>query len=217
MSHITLIRHGQANTQARDEKEYDKLSELGQTQASWLGAHLRETHSHHTRIYSGTLTRHIETAAAMGHTTEVIQDPRLNEMQYFDLAQALEAEQGIPVPQEREQFIKHLPITFAAWQAGEIKNVPESWEDFEARSRAVIMNIASGEGPAMVVTSGGFISMVLRQSMGLDTIGMARLALSIMNTSMHRLFPIGDHLSPVMFNAVPHLEDPERHFAQTHL
>jgi hypothetical protein len=46
---------------------------------------------------------------------------------------------------------------------------------------------------------------------------MARIALAIMNTSVHRLYPIGDHLSPVLFNAVPHLEDPARHYAQTHL
>ena len=43
------------------------------------------------------------------------------------------------------------------------------------------------------------------------------VALAIMNTSMHRLFPIGGTLSPVLFNAVPHLEAPDRHYAQTHL
>ena len=59
--------------------------------------------------------------------------------------------------------------------------------------------------------------MALRQAMGLDTAGMARIALAVMNTSMHRLFPIGGHWSPVLFNAVPHLEAPDRHFAQTHL
>jgi hypothetical protein len=53
--------------------------------------------------------------------------------------------------------------------------------------------------------------------MGLDIPSMARVALAIMNTSMHRLYPIGTHLSPVLFNAVPHLETPERHYAQTHL
>jgi len=37
MSHITLIRHGQANTGARDEQSYDRLSALGHQQAAWLG------------------------------------------------------------------------------------------------------------------------------------------------------------------------------------
>ncbi|MDB0037719.1 histidine phosphatase family protein, partial [Ascidiaceihabitans sp.] len=46
---------------------------------------------------------------------------------------------------------------------------------------------------------------------------MANLALAIMNSSIHRLHPIGGTMSPVMFNAVPHLEAPERHHAQTHV
>ena len=43
MSHITLIRHGQANSEAKDEISYDKLSPLGHEQAAWLGDHLRHS------------------------------------------------------------------------------------------------------------------------------------------------------------------------------
>ena len=216
MTHITLIRHGQANTEARDEASYDRLSPLGHQQAQWLGSHLKASAAHHPRIFCGTLTRHLETAASMGHA-EVIQDPRLNEMEYFTLAQALEEQHGLPVPEEREGFIAHLPKVFQAWQNNEIKGPPESWKDFETRTASVLAEISGGEGPALVVTSGGFISMAMRQAMGLSTEAMARVALSIMNTSMHRLFPIGGHMSPVLFNAVPHLEAPDRQFAQTHL
>jgi broad specificity phosphatase PhoE len=81
---------------------------------------------------------------------------------------------------------------------------------------AALTEIAEGEGPALVVTSGGLIAMVMRQALGLDVPAMARIALAIMNTSVHRLYPIGDQLSPVLFNAVPHLETPDRQFAQTH-
>ena len=216
MSYITLVRHGQANTEARDEASYDRLSPLGHQQAQWLGSHLKASAAHHPRIFCGTLTRHLETAASMGHA-EVIQDPRLNEMEYFTLAQALEEQHGLPVPEEREGFIAHLPKVFQAWQNDEIKGPPESWKDFETRTQSVLEEISGGEGPALVVTSGGFISMAMRQAMGLSTEAMARVALSIMNTSMHRLFPIGGHMSPVLFNAVPHLEAPDRQFAQTHL
>jgi hypothetical protein len=38
-----------------------------------------------------------------------------------------------------------------------------------------------------------------------------------MNTSVHRLHPIGGGLALTQFNAIPHLEHPERQFAQTHL
>ena len=65
MSHITLIRHGQANTHATDEASYDQLSALGRQQSAWLGDHMRATHQHHTRLYTGTLKRHRQTAEAM--------------------------------------------------------------------------------------------------------------------------------------------------------
>lgn len=216
MSHITLIRHGQANSQARDEASYDRLSDLGHQQAAWLGDHLRASGTHHPRVYCGSLTRHIETAASMGYA-EVVQDPRLNEMEYFTLAETMRDQHGLPVPEEREGFVEHLPKVFAAWAAGKIAAPYESWASFETRTQQALEDIAAGEGPALVVTSGGLISMAMRQAMGLDTAGMARIALAIMNTSMHRLFPIGGHWSPVLFNAVPHLEAPDRHFAQTHL
>lgn len=216
MSHITLIRHGQANTGARDEISYDKLSPLGHQQAQWLGDHLRAAQDHHARVYCGTLTRHIETATGMGHP-DAVQDARLNEMEYFTLATLLEQQQGVEIPEEREGFIQHLPRVFTAWRDGEIENPPETFQAFESRVTEALTEISAGQGPALVVTSGGLIAMAMRQFMDLDVPAFARVALAIMNTSMHRLFPIGDHLSPVLFNAVPHLDPPDRHYARTHL
>ncbi|MDK3016785.1 histidine phosphatase family protein [Pseudodonghicola flavimaris] len=217
MSQITLIRHGQANTEARDEAEYDKLSPLGHQQAAWLGDHLRASGTVQGRVYCGSLTRHLETAASMGLGDGIVVDPRLNELQYFTMAQLLEQQHGIPIPKERDSFAEHMPKVFGAWQRDELDDVPESFAEFETRVRAAIADIAEGPGPALVVTSGGLISMVMRQFLGLDIPAMSQMALAIMNTSMHRLFPIGNRLSPVLFNAVPHLETPERQFAQTHM
>ncbi len=216
MSHITLVRHGQANTAARDEVNYDKLSDLGHQQARWLGAHLQHTRAHHPRVYCGTLIRHVETAASMG-LTEPVRDARLNEIEYFTLAQLFQDQHGVAIPTDREGFVEHLPRTFAAWARGEIEGTPETFAEFETRVSDALREIGTEGGPAIVVTSGGLISMVVRQAMGLDIPSMARVALAIMNTSMHRLHPIGAQLSPVLFNAVPHLEAPDRQFAQTHL
>lgn len=217
MSHITLVRHGQANTGARDEQSYDRLSKLGHQQSSWLGDHLRASNAFHPRVYCGTLRRHLETTGGMGYAADVIQDARLNELQYFTLATLLEEQQGVSIPDEREGFIDHLPRVFNAWRDGVIENPPESFANFEERVRTALQEISAGDGPALVVTSGGLIAMAIRQAMGLDIAAMSRVALAIMNTSVHRLFPIGDRLTPVLFNAVPHLEQPDRHFAQTHL
>jgi len=216
MSYITLVRHGQANTAARDEVNYDKLSPLGHQQARWLGAYLQDTRAHHPRVFCGTLTRHLETAASMG-LPDPVRDPRLNEIEYFTLAKLFEEQHGVAIPTDREGFVRHLPQTFDAWARGDIKDAPETFEQFEARVSDALREIRDGDGPAIVVTSGGLISMVVRQAMGLDIPAMARVALAIMNTSLHRLHPIGADLSPVLFNAVPHLEAPDRQFAQTHL
>jgi len=180
MSHITFIRHGQANSQAKSEAEYDRLSPLGHQQAAWLGQHLKAANQHHMRLYSGSLRRQIETAEGLDTGLIRIEDPRLNELEYFTLAQALEAEHGIPAPTEPSEM-------------------------------------SSGEGPAIAVTSGGVIAMSMRLHLNLDIPTMARVGLAIMNSSMHRFFPVGGTWSPVMFNAIPHLEAPDRHAAQTHV
>ena len=217
MSHITLVRHGQANSSARTEGGYDRLSPLGRQQAEWLGAHLRDSQQHHARLYCGTLRRHQETAAALKLELDCIEDPRLNELQYFNMAKALEAQQGIPVPVDVKDFVTHFPQLIQAWMEDRIEGAPERFADFEARTREVLEEIGRGEGPALVVTSGGFIAMTMRLHLQLEIPAMANLSLSIMNSSLHRLFPVGGTWSPVLFNAVPHLEHPDRHHAQTHV
>lgn len=217
MSHITLIRHGQANSTATDEASYDRLSELGHQQATWLGGYLRDTSIHHTRLYTGTLRRHVETADGMGTDLEPVRDPRLNELEYFTLASLLEQQHGIAFPHEQGQFTQHLPTVFQYWKDGKIEGAPETWENFHTRIEDALREMADGKGPALVVTSGGLIAMVMAQAMGLSIPAQARVALAIMHTSIHRLFPIGGHWSPVLFNAVPHLETPDRRVAQTHI
>ena len=217
MSHITLIRHGQANSTAKDEASYDRLSDLGHRQAAWLGGWLRDSHTHHTRLYTGTLRRHIETAEGMDTGLEPIRDARLNELEYFNLARLLQEQHGVPVPVEQHEFTRHLPKVFEYWRDDRIANPPESYASFETRITEVIAEIGAGDGPALVVTSGGLISKVMATAMGVEIPAQARLALAIMHTSLHRLFPIGGHWSPVLFNAVPHLETPDRRAAQTHI
>ena len=134
MSQITLVRHGQANTAARDEVSYDQLSELGARQAGWLGAHLGDAGEVFAHSYRGGLHRHRQTADAMG-IEGAETDARFDEMEFFTIA--------------------HL---------------------FEAR-----------------------------------------VCLAIENTSLSRWLPLEGHLALTQFNALPHLEGPDRQFARTHL
>lgn len=219
MPHITLVRHGQANTHARDEISYDKLSPLGHQQAAWLGDYFRSSGERFQRVYVGSLIRHRETAVSMGADgfSEIVEDPRLNEFAYFDLSRLMEEQHGLRVPSEREGFVRHLPQVLQTWRDGEIAGAPESFEDFEARVHSAMADIAAGEGRALVVTSGGLIGAVLRQTLNLDIQGWAQMCLAIHNTSVHRWHMVLGKPLLAQFNAIAHLETPDRHHAQTHL
>ena len=219
MFQLTLVRHGQANSDARDEDSYDQLSALGHQQARWLGAHFTAKNVDFDRVYCGTLRRHIETARGIVPTREsgFIQDPRLNELEYFTLAQMLYEQQGIAVPKDRDGFCEHLPMLFTAWANNDIAHPPESFHNFESRISAVLDDIAATECPALVVTSGGVIGMMMRLTMGLDLTHMSRACLSIMNASVHLWQPLGPNLTLTQFNAVPHLDHSDRADAKTYL
>ncbi len=219
MSLITLLRHGQANTEAREEADYDRLSPLGHEQAAWLGAHLRNTGEVFARFYSGSLRRHRETAAGLDLTglNEPAIDPRFNEIEYFNISQLLEAQHGVAMPETREEFAAHLPILFTAWSEGKIEGTPETFTEFEARVRDAMAEVQAGEGRAMVVTSGGVIGMAMRVTMGLSIHAMARACLAIENTSMSRWIDLDGELALTQFNITGHLDHPDRQFARTHL
>ncbi len=219
MSHVTLVRHGQANSAARDEESYDKLSDLGWQQATWLGEWFTQTGERFARVYTGTLRRHVETCKGIAPecADAPVQDSRLNEMAYFDLATQVERQYGLPIPQEREGFVHHLPKVFELWQNDEIDAPPERFAAFEARVQEALTEIAAGEGRALVVTSGGLIGMAMRLVMRLDVAAMAHVCLSIENSSLHRIQPMATGLAMTQFNALPHLNTPERRFARSHL
>ncbi|WP_300440061.1 histidine phosphatase family protein [uncultured Mameliella sp.] len=219
MSFITLVRHGQANSSARDEGSYDRLSDLGWQQARWLGGYFEQTGEKFARVYSGTLRRHVETVEGISPASlaEPVQDARLNELAYFDMAQLMETQHGIAIPGDREEFILHLPQLLTMWRDGVLDGAPESWASFESRVTEALTEIAGGEGRALVVTSGGLIGMAMRVIMTLELKAMAHLCLAIENSSLHRIQPLATGLAMTQFNALPHLDSPERQHARSHL
>jgi broad specificity phosphatase PhoE len=219
MSHIVLVRHGQANTGARDEHGYDRLSELGHRQAGWLGQHFRDKGDVFAHVWTGTLRRHIETANGIAAETPApaAQDPRLNELEYFTLSQLLADQHGIGLPDTREGFVQHLPCLFQHWQDGKLEGAPERFDQFEARVSDALAEISAAKGRSLVVTSGGLIGMAMRLTLGLDMTAFCNICLSIQNTSVSSWLPLGEHLALTQFNALPHLDTPDRLFAQTHI
>ena len=219
MAFVTLVRHGQANSGARDDTDYDRLSDLGWQQARWLGAHFRAAGDVYARCYRGTLRRHAETldGIAPDIADPPIVDERLNELADFTMAQAMQDQHGIPIPQGREAFMTHLPRLLTFWRDGRLDGVPESFAAFEARVSDALEEIAAGDGRALVVTSGGLIGMAMRQALGLDLPAMALLCLAIENSSVHRVQPMAGQLAVTQFNALPHLDTPSRGHARSHI
>ena len=216
MNELILIRHGQANSGARTETDYDRLSPLGQKQAAWLGEHMRLTGGF-DRVISGTLRRQRETAEALNLDARPhALDERLNELDYFSLSHALQDSHGIPFPTGPEEFAAHVPQVLQLWRNGDAGPDHESYEGFIARVSGAVEDAAMGGPGAVLVTSTGVIATLVALALGLEAVMKARMFLKVMNTSVHR-FAVHDgalHLN--QFGATPHLDYPDRHAARTH-
>lgn len=215
MGELTLVRHGQANSIAQDEAGYDRLSELGWQQSRWLGDYLRSRPAF-DRVLCGALRRHRQTLEAMGDgfgpPAEI--DPRLNEMDYFNLGAALTRMRGTEMPEDPEDHARHMAEVMEAWHEAEIRG-QESFAAFEARVVAVLSEAAAPGRHVLCITSGGVIGMIIRHLLDLSPKSFAHVLLPILNASIHRVevTPFGNFLSG--YNATPHLDTPERRHART--
>ena len=81
----------------------------------------------------------------------------------------------------------------------------------------MLADIAAGEGRAIAITSGGLIGMAMRVTMGLEMQALAHACIAVENSSLHRFQPLPTGLALTLFNAVPHLESPDRALMRTHL
>jgi len=214
MGELILVRHGQANSGATSEAEYDRLSDLGHAQARLLGDWMRIHVDPFDLILSGTMRRHRETASGMGYPPKKF-DERLNEMEYFALARDMLVNHNIAPPVTSEDFVTHMPQTLAAWEQTTITGA-EPFATFESRINAALAEAAEPGKRVLCVTSGGVISMVMRSALDLGTAQMANILLPIFNSSVHkfRIRPEGTFLSA--FNAIPHLDTPELADHRTH-
>lgn len=209
MGQIILVRHGQANSGAQTEEEYDQLSEIGRQQAVHLGNWLRERGKQPDRILRGTLNRHASTIEAMGDLGRVPEvDGRLNELDYLTLGRALEQDHGVPQPGP-DQFLDHFIEVMLAWKAARISG-QESYDNFEKRVTEILQEAAEPGRVVLCITSGGVIAMMIRHLLRLDLPAMARIALPIWNSSLHEIAVSKRGALLTSFNAIPHLDDHTR-------
>lgn len=214
MGELVLIRHGQANSAAQDEAGYDRLSDLGRQQARWLGDWLRSHDRPFDRVLTGSLRRHRDTLAEMGDMgAEPEIDDRLNELDYFNLAQAHARATGKPAPTP-DTFVSHITDIMQAWHRAEIQG-NESYAAFESRVAEMLTLAARPGRRVLCITSGGVIGMMARHLLDLDPARMAHLLVPIRNASIHRVMVLKEAQILAGFNATPHLDSPDRLHART--
>lgn len=225
MTHIYLVRHGQA---AFGTDDYDRLSDLGHRQAHWLGEHFAERGIAFDRVVTGGMRRHEETARDICASIGGMDQPHeqhagLCEYDFMALCGAyLKAhpERAPGDATDKRAALGLLRDTLRAWSAGRLHGeLPESWGDFGRRvgeALEVVRNGNTNGERVLVVSSGGPISMVLGRVLGLDCEATVSLNLQVRNASYSELHVGRNALHLGSFNNVPHLDRPDRPEAVTY-
>jgi broad specificity phosphatase PhoE len=218
MPEITMVRHGQAKQNATSEEDYDRLSELGRTQAKWAGEHFRNLQLSFDVIVTGTLTRQIDTQILMNIDTKipVVRDERFNEIRLYDLAGLIKKQFGIDFPKDELSFKRHLNLTFKKWENGEILNPPETFENYKTRVSEGLNEIKDLGEKILLVTSGGIIAMAIKHTLDLTTEALGNCLLASCNTGVTKLLHYDQSFIISQINALPHLETPERWTKRTY-
>lgn len=219
VAEITFVRHGQARTGAKTEADYDNLSDIGLQQADWVAEHFAQTGRSFDRIITGTLNRQRDTGAAIATRLglTLTQDNRLNEMDYFGLAHSMNQRFGVVQPTDRPGFVAHVPQVIQAWAKGQLCPHLESFDAFKTRVTDLLTEAGEDGGRTLYVSSTGVIVMAMKVNLNLTPDTFAKVILQVYNSSIHRFSKVEDVMAIECFNAIPHLEDPSRHAARTHI
>ena len=219
MAELVLVRHGQASFGADD---YDKLSELGWRQSRWLGEYFAERGATFDRVVRGSLRRHAETLTAiaegLGRGLDGGEDPRLNEYDSHALLQAHLKGRPMPRGSDRREHFRILREAMYAWTDGTLEGHPhEPFAGFRGRVLAALAEVRSGAAKrVLVVSSGGPISTILAEVLGMPPRGVVELNLQTRNTGITELQAGASRIHCVSFNNVPHLDRPDRAGALTY-
>jgi broad specificity phosphatase PhoE len=215
MGGLYLVRHGQASFGAAD---YDQLSELGRRQCAQLGAWLHTRGLRFDGVLRGTLVRHRQSLEAIASGLPGLPDatpwPGLDE---YDPAALVRAVQSGPLdapttPEGYRQHFRLLREGLAQWMAGSVQpqGMP-SWPEFEAGVAGALDHVRSQfSGNVLLVSSGGPIATAVAQVLGAPPAVMIELNLRIRNSAITEFSFNPRRHALLSFNAVPHLDHPDR-------
>lgn len=233
MSHLFLIRHGQATFPYQDQ---DYLTGIGQTQAQLLGSFWAAQRIEFDQVYSGPCGRHVETAGLAG---EMLRDQGLHwpepvildSLDEYQAAAVLDlgltklrklddqvgalwlASKSSVDPKERERKRNQMfEIILHLWAHEKVQlDGVEPWRDFCARVNRGISEIVADGGAGRVVavfTSGGAIGVTAQRALQTSTGKTLQMAWMVRNASLSEFLFSDDRFTLSTFNAFPHLQEP---------
>jgi len=202
MSTLTVVRHAQARP---FEKNSDCLSETGDKQAGALGEYWSRAGVTFDEVWSGSLTRHRQTAAlALGGNPKIA-----SEFNEYDAEGIL---RGYPPPSsfpDNRAFQRVFEAAMEKWVAGEDQETRncEPFADFHARVLRGLRSIQDGPSNRNVVlfTSGGPIGVLVQTALGAPARSFADVNWRVRNCSISEFVFSRERLSLDSFNSVSHL------------
>ncbi len=223
MSEIYLVRHGQASLGADN---YDCLSPLGVQQSVWLGEYFAERGISFDHVVVGGQVRHQQTLDGISRSLSLpdplAPDSGLNEFEFQTLLAAYlrrNPDHPKPAATDVRGIFSTFKLAMHSWAAGGLDDdMPEALDDFIARVSGSFSSIITDQ-PArkiLVVTSGGPISIILKQVMGFGVDTLVGLQVQSRNTALNHLYFNQDVTYVTSFNHVPHLDRPDRLSSITH-
>jgi len=232
MSVLTLVRHGQASF---GSDNYDRLSTLGEEQARQLGRYLASNRVTFDEVYTGPRSRQQRTselvaiefeAAGLSWPSHVI----LKDLDEYDLdglfhrfAPTLmerfpqfallmdDYEKSEGAQNRLRTFQRMFESLLRHWQlATTLDSGIESWPGFQTRVQRVISHVQNQTGRsrrAIMFTSGGLISGVTQQALGISDEMTLELNWRLRNSSMTEFVFTTNRFTLDNFNSLPHLDD----------
>ena len=215
MSRIYLVRHGQAPFGTED---YDRLTATGVTQCEQLARHWRVIGRKIDCLFSGTLRRQRDSAAAFargfGDQGGAVLEPRaLAGFEEYDHRALLDAHVpggSRPNSQDPRDFHRRLTGALMAWTDGSIAGF-ERYDAFRQRCATALAALlaATGRGrTAVLFASAGSLAAAMQGALGIGDRDAVRLKLTFYNTGVSCLLWDGETITIESLNAVSHLEHP---------
>lgn len=227
MASVYLIRHGQASF---GEENYDKLSSLGEIQARLVGESLRAKMTQPTRVFTGTMLRHQQTAehALSAFAKECIELPPSlaqdcwNEYAHQEILGAYDSRfataSGIREhlknsSHPEKTFLSLFNAAVARWMSGEHDaEYSETWQQFSARlqagMQAVITSLQAKEN-VLIFTSGGPISYLAQSYLGVPAQNLMQMNWTLVNAGITKFIQSRQGVFVASLNEHSIFEKPE--------